>query len=422
MKLPLKPEARLAATVIAFPMALALACSSDPRVADFGRDAHPDAGGGVFVGDPSTAPDGAVPEQVLSCVGTTCPYPLATCVAADGTTTEKCGVDLRTDPNHCGRCGNVCPTHSFFVPNPGGGGGGSINTQRLDVLHITTNCVDGVCVPSCFNNLSTDAFTDCNGSMDDGCETDLYDDPNNCGACGNKCADGVKCWGGVCGCPAGLTDCSATTNWACVDLDTHYQNCGACGVQCDTPVLPAELNQEYACDGGECAAIVCKMGWGDCDGRSDNGCETSLTDAQNCAACGNACREGQTCAYDHAYALKCLCDPGETLCPNPYGGSTNGCSNLDKDVENCGACNNKCPGDDRPEYHQRRVCRSGACDIICADGWGDCDGIPTNGCETNLMISSAHCGACHQACDLAAGQPCVGGQCLMVSCGNEVPQ
>ena len=40
----------------------------------------------------------------------------------------------------------------------------------------------------------------------------------------------------------------------------------------------------------------------------------------------------------------------------------------------------------------------GATTCACAPGTGDCDGVATNGCETDLTTSDAHCGACQAAC------------------------
>jgi hypothetical protein len=44
------------------------------------------------------------------------------------------------------------------------------------------------------------------------------------------------------------------------------------------------------CSTGTC---VCKADLGNCDGDSSNGCETSLTSAENCGKCGHACFGGE---------------------------------------------------------------------------------------------------------------------------------
>ncbi len=57
----------------------------------------------------------------------------------------------------------------------------------------------------------------------------------------------------------------------------------------------------------------------------------------------------------------------------------------------------------------------------CNAGFGNCDGRDDNGCEQTTQATSAHCGACGNAC--AAGQTCQAGACVtiaraVVSCGT----
>jgi hypothetical protein len=43
--------------------------------------------------------------------------------------------------------------------------------------------------------------------------------------------------------------------------------------------------------------FACQRGFGDCNGRRDDGCESALTtDVRNCGGCGRACGAGQSCA------------------------------------------------------------------------------------------------------------------------------
>ncbi len=50
------------------------------------------------------------------------------------------------------------------------------------------------------------------------------------------------------------------------------------------------------------------------------------------------------------------------------------------------------------------TCTAGACVYACNAGYGDCDGLAINGCETELRTSATHCGRCGNAC--AAGVAC----------------
>src|SRR5262249_25678128 len=48
----------------------------------------------------------------------------------------------------------------------------------------------------------------------------------------------------------------------------------------------------------------------------------------------------------------------------------------------------------------------------CNPGFGDCDGNPANGCETNLKTSPGNCGSCGSACNVTnAVASCVAGVC-----------
>jgi hypothetical protein len=41
-------------------------------------------------------------------------------------------------------------------------------------------------------------FANCNGTVNDGCETSTSNDTSNCGACGTVCAVGQSCVNGHC--------------------------------------------------------------------------------------------------------------------------------------------------------------------------------------------------------------------------------
>jgi hypothetical protein len=82
---------------------------------------------------------------------------------------------------------------------------------------------------------------DCDGKVDEGFNRQT--DPNNCGTCGNRCANLLACCGGSCvstassnsncgmcgkSCAEGQTCCSG----GCVNLKTDSKNCGSCGRGC----------------------------------------------------------------------------------------------------------------------------------------------------------------------------------------------
>jgi hypothetical protein len=53
-------------------------------------------------------------------------------------------------------------------------------------------------------------------------------------------------------------------------------------------------------------------------------------------------------------------------------------------------------------------------DAVCPAGFGDCNGVASDGCETDLSTSATHCGACATACQSPAR--CVAGVCPGTTC------
>jgi hypothetical protein len=109
----------------------------------------------------------------------------------------------------------------------------------------------------------------CNGAVDEGCPVtpmcpvgfDLLNDPNNCGACGHRCAPTEACANGVC---VGNGQLRVTMTWDRLgDMDLHvvppcgtviyYARLSACGGTLDHDSCPAEAAGHVgdACTGPE---------------------------------------------------------------------------------------------------------------------------------------------------------------------------
>ena len=231
-----------------------------------------------------------------------------------------------------------------------------------------------------------------------------------CVACvtDDHCTLGQRCMGNQCvpGCDAarGCVAGQTCCGGGCVDIRTNLGNCGGCGTTC------AVSNGVPACLVGACGVETCSAGFGDCDRVAGNGCEVDTrTTLAHCGACDHACpaRAGAaaTCV---AGACGFLCDVGFADCD---GDASNGCEvDLRVTTAHCGACGTACAG--RP--NAAATCAAGTCGFSCAAGRADCDGDATNGCEVDTGTDRANCGACGTTCPTPANavqSTCAAGAC-----------
>lgn len=358
----------------------------------------PDAG--------ESKPDGN--DLVTYCPSDRCPPGHTTCPSS----IFLCDVDLLTDPNNCGECGNACPDKA-----------GSGEEYA---------CVEGRCKLTCMEH----SVLDCDGIPDNGCETVLPDN-DNCGVCGLKCPADKPCidrnnydWG--CGCRPGQLFCPGPPYgdlFACVDHPEYDdKNCGACRNACPPEGDGRERppNMYFGCADSQCGALKCTTGYADCDSNRANGCETPLLDDDNCGACGNRCTDGMKCRLNAQLLLggaampACMCPEGITFCkvgmisqPGGVVAEMGYCADLASSSTDCGGCGQGCPGASRTVAV---ACVYGRCERTCTAGWGDCNGSASDNCETDLKSDPKNCGACGNVCDGIAGQACVDGQCMAEPC------
>ncbi len=280
---------------------------------------------------------------------------LASCVqgCADST---RCGgkmccdkqcTDTTTSPYHCGGCDMPCSAN-----------------------HAQPTCTAGKCGTGMCDN----GWGDCNGDPKDGCEANLHVDSANCTACGMGCAlDNAiaACSDGcyIAACTFGWDDCNNNTDDGCeTSVLTDLNNCGGCGVPCNG--LP---NAKASCTAGNCVLGTCNQGFYDCNGKPNDGCESNIAgDANNCGACGNVCANGLVCKNGGCTCAMCNFPNAASSCVNNVcvlgqcipnfancdGNANNGCeAGLNFDKNNCGKCGNVCP-------NQTPYCVNGACSNV----------------------------------------------------------
>ncbi|MDB4982103.1 MAG: Tryptophan synthase alpha chain [Myxococcales bacterium] len=376
------------------------ACAKSESLVTLGSGVTDNDGGGISSFVTPDAP--AVVDVVAQCPSSECSPRYRTCPDSK----FPCDVDVQNDSDHCGSCGVICPKGSYLLSS------------------WTTYCADGQCRLLCDQN-----FADCNGKVEDGCEKEVFGDPENCGSCGFKCADGVSCIAGKCGCPTGQITCDGK----CTDVENNDANCGACGNVCGDPdggaPTPAPAHMYRGCLNRQCAQLKCTQStasipfvlWTDCNNNLADGCEVNLAaDDANCITCGVSCGAGQKCSTMLQHwppFVGCACPGGQTICPGPIADVAN-CIDMSSDLANCGACGVSCASTE--------ACIDGICVLSCPPGTADCngdhaDGDHNNGCETNTDTDPLHCGSCTTQCDGQLPQPCQAGKCATRPCGTTGP-
>lgn len=303
---------------------------------------------------------------------------------------DGCEVDTRTNPDHCGACGNAC--------------------SKENVAGVT--CEEGACAGACVQ-----PWADCNNDLlGDGCETNIESNPSNCGGCGVACSQShvaAACAMGMCdgACEAGFADCNGDKlgDGCETNVASDPMHCGACGVACSNDNISA------ACTAGVCAG-ACAAGFADCNGdKLADGCETNIaSDAANCGACGDSCSQNEVTASCVGGACSGACAPGFADCDSDK--LTNGCeTEIESNAQDCGGCGNVCSA-----AGVTPACAGGVCSGPCDPGFADCNGNKlADGCEVNLIGDVNHCGACGTACSLANATPlCIAGLCAIGACAS----
>ncbi len=315
-----------------------------------------------------------------------CPAPSTICVATD---VMSC-INTANDTAHCGRCDNACPTPA-----------------NATAACNASTCGIGACATG---------FADCDSAAANGCEVNTTNTLTSCGTCGTVCAPPANatatCEDSACGftCLMGFADCDGVASNGCeVVLASDVNACGACGMMC-----PPLANASPSCALGTCGIGSCAMNFADCDGVVSTGCETALlTTPTACGACGRVCTTpNATAGCAGGSCTVTACAAGFADCD---ANAANGCEvNTTNTPTSCGACGRVCA----TPAHAIPTCGGSSCGFTCVAGFADCDGLPANGCETDLS-APASCGRCGNVCTVSNGTPaCAMGTCSVATCNS----
>jgi hypothetical protein len=164
-----------------------------------------------------------------------------------------------------------------------------------------------------------------------------------------------------------------------------------------------------------CQITSCTGLFSDCDGVDSNGCERPINTLTDCGGCGTGCslaNASETCATG-----TCRVDTCAPRFANCNGLHPDGCERATNTLTDCGGCGVGCTLPDANE-----TCATGSCAISsCSSGFGNCNGVSTDGCERDLNLDVSSCGSCSTNCltqshPNASGEACVGGMCTITGC------
>jgi hypothetical protein len=297
--------------------------------------------------------------------------------------TETCGgcgdeyrcYSLLANPNYhaseacvSGACSYTC---NLRWENCDGDWSNGCETQDNHVTSSGATCSCETGYGDCNNDLGT--------SLSDGCEVDLSNNENNCGACGKICGNHAQCIGSACSCLIPWADCN--------------NNLGTTGTDgCELNYM--DLNMDSSC--------ACKPGYADCNndrtiGPSSNGCELNITAGNMDTSCN--CLEGA----NHKYA-DCNNDISS-------GSSSDGCEvDLFTSNSNCGTCSRTCTGG--------TYCYYGEC-VSCTDD-SQCDSLDGEYCASGSRVQRDY-GCISGSCQVSSSTliaDCNTGNAVICAAGN----
>lgn len=303
------------------------------------------------------------------------------CVCAAGyvkalSTGECVDIDECTSgQNDCFSGACVDTEGSFMCTCPAGYTGNGRSCTNVNECETVTCSGHGVCHDSqgsysctCDRGYVADGMGGCvvqdacaaglepNRKWCSGACTDITQNPNHCGDCGNSCLGG-SCVNSTCTCTAGLTFCPGV---GCVSLTDNAQRCGSCTRSCGS-------------NGGFCVSNECFC---PPDTKQCGTACTALTTTLNCGDCGIRCASGASCNA----SKQCVCPAGT---PDVCAAT---CVNKQTNGSHCGDCGRSCA--------TGATCIGGNC--VCPAGQEVCD----NKC-VNKQTSTTHCGMCGKGCDVA---------------------
>jgi hypothetical protein len=222
-------------------------------------------------------------------------------------------------------------------------------------------------------------FSRCNGTTYEECDLGVYLTYECTAETGLNCYPGGGCFGE---CIDGATRCTGDTAETCAHGEWTTRE--ECPFQCVAG----------ACE-GDCTpgTVVCG------DGASTVTCGSDFQ-SESPVACPTDPNGTASCSNGECDLQPIPCAPGRADCDSNWS-----CESDLSSLSSCGGCGSVCPN---PANAAPTCSETTGCGFSCDDGFADCDGERSNGCEQNISTDALNCGAC--------GVSCYGGSCSAGRC------
>jgi hypothetical protein len=382
------------------------ACGSMPEQCD-GVDNN--CNGAVDEGDPGGGLDCNVPGKAGPCAKglTHCQAGQIKCIQINPPAPEVCN-DIDDD------CSGVADDNLTDI-------GAACSTGMKGACATGTS----VCVQAaltCAQTTQASAETcngiddDCNGTVDDGMPGAGQPCKVPGVVAGTPCADGQSnCLGGANGCTQLVLPSTELCNGIDDDCSGIVDDPGVLnGKPCMTSQPGVCATGSTACVAGntECVPDIAPGSQPETCDAKDNDCNGAVDDVPNlkleCSGKNPGAVNVQTwqCNAGACIVQQCL-----GVFRDCDGLPSNGCeTDTSTNSYNCGMCGKTCLAP-----HGTASCSAAQCEVACNPGWGNCDNDPSNGCERPLTGDIDNCGACGNHCESTTGTAsCPAGICQLV--------